>query len=184
MDLSVFYLKRCVALPGDTLSIESGIYKVKNFQDSLGYLFRQQKLSKKSQDDFSSDIWNCFPFDSLHFQWNIKDFGPLFVPFSGATLVLDTLNLHLYKNLIEYETDKPLFLSKGSIYSGDKEIDAYTFKLNYYFMAGDNIFDSKDSRYWGLLPEDCIIGKAILVWRSTDMQNGKIRLDRFFKVIK
>jgi len=49
----------------------------------------------------------------------------------------------------------------------------YTFKLNYYFMAGDYIFASQDSRYWGLLPEDCIIGKAILIWRSTDMNSGK-----------
>jgi len=183
MDLNVFYLKRCVALPGDTFCIENGIYRVKNCTDSLGCFFRQLELSKKSQDDFSSVIWKCFPFDSLHYQWNIKDFGPLYVPASGAVLALDTFNFRLYKNLIEYETDKQLSVLNGSVCLDDEIISDYQFKMNFYFMAGDLIFDSGDSRYWGLLPEDCIIGKAILVWRSTDTQSGKIRWNRFFKVI-
>jgi signal peptidase I len=183
MDLNVLYLKRCVALPGDTFSIMNGIYMVKNCPDSLGCTFRQEELSLKSQEDFSPVIWNCFPFDPAHYQWNIKDFGPLYVPVSGSTLAIDTLNFRLYKNLIEYETGMPLIISEGSVYSGDEIIHNYTFKLNYYFMAGDNLYDSQDSRYWGLLPEDCIIGKAFLVWRSNDMNNGKIRWNQFFKVI-
>jgi len=184
MDLNVFYLKRCVALPGDTFSIEKGIYRVKNCPDSLGCFFRQRELAQKSQEDFSPNIWRCFPFDSIHFQWNIKDFGPLYVPASGAKIAIDTINYRLYKKLIEYETDKPLYVSDDFVYLGNDTIYWYTFKLNYYFMAGDQIYDSADSRYWGLLPEDCIIGKAILVWRSTDRQSGKIRWDRFFKLIK
>ena len=184
MDLNLFYLKRCVALPGDTFTIENGIYLVKNCPDSLGCTFRQKALSLKSQDNFSPGIWNCFPSHTGHYHWNIKDFGPLYVPASGATLALDTLNFRLYKNLIEYETDKPLAIRDGSVYLCDEIIRNYTFKLNYYFMAGDNIYDSQDSRYWGLLPEDCIIGKAIFVWRSTDMNSGKIRWNRFFKIIR
>ena len=183
MDLNVFYLKRCIALPGDTFSIEHGIYKVKNCSDLLGCIFRQKELSINSQDDYSPVIWNSFPFDPEHYQWNIKDFGPLYVPVSGAMLDIDTLNFRLYKNLIEYETGKPLSASDGLVYSGNEVMDVYTFKLNYYFMAGDYIYDSKDSRYWGLLPEDCIIGKAFLVWRSTEMNTGKIRWNRFFKII-
>jgi len=183
MNLNVFYMKRCVALPGDTFLIENGIYRVKNCTDSLGCFFRQKQLSQKSQDDFQPNIWNCFPFDNAHYQWNIKDFGPLYVPASGETYPLDTLNFVLYKNLIEYEMDKQLFVSDGLVYLGDEIIVDYTFKLNYYFMAGDQIFDSADSRYWGFLPEDCIIGKAILVLRSTDNNTGKIRWDRFFKII-
>ena len=182
MDLDMLYLKRCVALPGDTFSIEKGIYRVKNCPDSLGCTFRQKELSMKSQDDFSPVIWNCLPFDSA-FNWNIKDFGSLYVPESGVDLVIDTLNVRLYKNLIEYETDKTLSIREGMVYINDEVIHRYTFKLNYYFMAGDYLYDSKDSRYWGLLPEDCIIGKAFLVWRSTDMYTEKIRWNRFFKII-
>ena len=183
MELNIFYLKRCVALPGDTFSIVNGIYKVKNCPDSLGCTFRQRDLSQMSQRDFSNGIWRCFPFDTIQYRWNIKDFGPLYIPASGSSLILDTINLRLYKNLIEYETDKPLSVRDGKVYSGDEVIDVYTFRMNYYFMAGDYIYDSRDSRYWGLLPEDCIIGKAILVWRSTDRHNNKIRWNRFFKRI-
>ena len=183
IDLNVFYLKRCVALPGDTFSIENGIYRVNNSPDSSGCVFRQRELSEKSKDDFSTEIWRCFPFDSVHYQWNIKDFGPLYVPASGTVIALDTLNVRLYKNLIEYETDKRLSVRDGLVCLDDEVINTYTFKMNYYFMAGDYIFDSRDSRYWGLLPEDCIIGKAILVWRSTNPNTGKIRWDRFLKII-
>jgi len=184
MDLNVYYLKRCIALPGDTFLIENGMYGVKNCPDSLGCVFRQRELSQKTKDDFSDVVWKCFPFDTTYYQWNIKDFGPLYVPASGATIIIDTLNYSLYKNLIEYETDKTLSIRNGSVYLDDKIINNYTFKMNYYFMAGDFIFDSRDSRYWGLLPEDCIIGKAVVVVWSKDMNSGKIRWNRFFKKIK
>jgi len=184
MDLNVYYLKRCVALPGDTFIIENGMYKVKNCPDSLGCVLRQRELSKKTKNDFPEIIWNCFPLDTVHFNWNIKDFGPLYVPASGTAINLDTLNYSLYKNLIEYETDKTLSIQNGSVYLDNQIINNYTFKLNYYFMAGDYIFDSRDSRYWGLLPEDCIIGKAVIVVKSQNMSSGKTRWDRFFKKIK
>ena len=184
MDLNVLYLKRCVALPGDTFSIENGIYCVKDCPDSLGCLFRQRELAQKSQDDFSTVIWQCFLNDTVHYQWNIKDYGPLYVPASGATLTLDTFNVILYKRLIEYETDKTLAVRDGLVCLGDEIINTYTFRMNYYFMAGDYLYDSQDSRYFGLLPEDCIIGKAILVWRSTEPNTGKIRWNRILKRIK
>ena len=184
MDLNVYYLKRCVALPGDTFLIENGMYRLKNCPDLLGCVFRQRELAQKTKNDFSDEIWKCFPFDTVHYQWNIKDFGPLYVPASGTTIVIDTLNYSLYKNLIEYETDKTLSIRDGSVYLDNELINDYTFKMNYYFMAGDLIFDSRDSRYWGLLPEDCIIGKAIIVVKSKDMNTGKIRWNRIFKMIK
>jgi signal peptidase I len=182
MDLGVNYLKRCVAIPGDTFYIENGFYKVKNVAEALGCLFRQEELAQKNQPDFEPVIWKCFPQDTAH-NWNIKDFGPLYVPKAGDTLPIDTLNYRLYKNLIEYETDKPITLKDGAIYRGEEKINRYTFQQNYYFMAGDYLFDSKDSRYWGLLPEDHIIGKAIIVWKSIDKDTGKIRWERTFKTI-
>ena len=184
MDLNVLYLKRCVALPGDTFSIENGIYRVKNCTDPIGCSFRQQELTQRMKDDFTEAVWKCFPFDTVNYRWNIKDFGPLYVPASGATIVPDTLNQLLYKTLIEYETGKTISVRDGSVFLNDDRIDSYTFRLNYYFMAGDYIYDSCDSRYWGLLPEDCIIGKAILVWRSTNLQNGKVRWNRVWKRIR
>ena len=183
MDLNVLYLKRCVALPGDTFSIKDGIYKVNNCLDSIGCIFRQKELYQKKKDDFPEATWQCFPFDTEHYQWNIKDFGPLFVPASGSTIDLDTFNIILYKNLIEYETNKWLSVRNDAVFLGGERINTYSFKLNYYFMAGDNIFDSHDSRYWGLLPEDCIVGKAIFVWKSTMLYDSKIRCKRFLKKI-
>ena len=184
MDLNVYYLKRCVALPDDTFSIENGIYKVNDYSDSLGCFFRQQELAHKSQCDFQDAIWNSFPFDTVHYQWNIKDFGPLYIPAAGAVIAIDTLNVRLYQRLIEYETDRHLFIRDSSVYLGGDMIKEYTFRLNYYFMAGDNIFNSQDSRYWGMLPEDCIIGKAAIITKSVNPLTRKFRWDRFFKKIK
>jgi signal peptidase I len=184
MDLGVNYIKRCIAIPGDTFYIENGIYTVKNCPDSLGCLFRQREMAKKTKEDFQSGAWRCFPDDTVRFNWNIKDFGPLYVPKKGDSLAIDTTNYILYKNLITYETDKPLEIRDGGILLGDSAINQYTFTMNYYFMAGDLIFDSRDSRYWGLLPEDHIIGKAILIWKSQDMNTGKIRWKRIMKMIE
>jgi len=192
MALNIYYLKRCVALPGDTFSIDNGELipacagmTVDNYnKDSVGSAFRQLELEQMSREDFQPDIWNCFPFDSVHYRWNIKDFGPLYVPEAGATIAVDTLNVRLYKNLIEYETDKKLSVSAGLVYLDDELLIDYTFRMNYYFMAGDNIFNSQDSRYWGLLPEDCIIGKAVIVVKSVDPRTGKYRWGRFMKAIK
>jgi signal peptidase I len=184
MNLNVYYLKRCVALPGDTFSIETGELKIENYTDSLGCVFRQRELSQMSQEDFPPDVWRSFPYDTVHYRWNIKDFGPLYVPAANATIAVDTLNIRLYERLIEYETDKRAFVRDGSVYLGDEEIKAYTFRLNYYFMAGDQVLDSQDSRYWGLLPEDHIIGKAVIIVKSIDPQTGKFRWERFLKAVK
>ena len=183
MDLNLNFVKRCVALPGDTFSIENGMYKVKNYPDSPGCVFRQRELLQKSQSDFPDVIWRCFPHDTVHYRWNIKDFGPLYVPKKDDCLSIDTINYLLYRNLITYETDKPLTVRDDSVYLGDSVIREYTFRMNYYFMAGDYIFDSQDSRYWGLLPEDCMIGKAVIIWKSKDPETGKYRWRRFFRAL-
>lgn len=81
------------------------------------------------------------------FQWTITDFGPYYIPRKGDTIELTKVNTILYKILIEYESGKEPIILKS-----------YTFKNNYYFVAGDNLFSSKDSRYFGVIPEDYIIG--------------------------
>ena len=184
MDLSVNYVKRCVAIPGDTFYIENGIYKVKNVSETLGCFAHQQQVSRTQSFYFKTGIYQCFPHDTIHYNWNIKDFGPLYIPKKGDQLKIDTINYRLYKNLIEYETDKKIQLAQGQIYLGDQLLDTYSFRMNYYFMAGDQVLDSKDSRYWGLLPEDHIIGKAWLIWKSQDPHTKKFRWKRFFKFVK
>lgn len=182
-DLNVYYAKRCVGIPGDTFYIENGIYKVNGVADTLGNYQHQQFFAETNAETIDPNIYHCFPFDSAH-NWNTKQFGPLYIPKSGDNLPLDTFNIMLYKNLIRHETDKPVAVENGHVLLGDSIINAYTFAQNYYFTAGDFVADSKDSRYWGLLPEEHIVGKVAFVWKSEDMHSGKIRWERIFKTIK
>ena len=181
---NVFYLKRCVAIPSDTFYIENGIYKVKGISEDLGYVERQRELSEKDEESFDEGIRNVFPRDTTRFHWTIKDFGPIYVPAKGDNIEIDSSSVLLYKNLIEYETGKTISVKDGMIYLDGSPIHNYTFLQDYYFMAGDFIFDSVDSRYWGLLPDDLVIGKASIIWKSADMHTKKYRWDRFFKIVK
>lgn len=184
MDLNLFYAKRCVAIPGDTFYIENGIYKIQGLQEKLGSYVDQEKLSGIPDQDFRSKVWNCFPYDTVNYKWNIKNFGPLYIPAKEDILMIDSVNIRLYKNLIEYETGEIINVSNDKVFLGDSLISDYTFLMNYYFVAGDYVYDSQDSRYWGLLPEDHIVGKAILIWQSKDMHTGAFRWDRFFRIIE
>jgi signal peptidase I len=180
MDLNVNYVKRCVALPGDMFCIENGIYKVKNAPgETLGYAEYQKKFIGNEKGNNGRD-WS-FPYDTVNYHWTIRNFGPYYIPKKGDCLPVDTVNYRLYGKLITYETDKPLGTREGKVWLGDSIIREYTFRMNCYFMAGDYVFDSVDSRYWGLVPEDHIVGKAIFVWKSKDMKTGKYRWKRFFK---
>ena len=181
---NVFYLKRCVAIPGDTFYIENGIYKIKGISDNLGHIERQKELSGRDEDSFADNVLYTFPNDTAHFHWTIKNFGHLYVPAKGDNIRIDSLSVILYKNLIEYETEKKISTKNGSVYLGDSTIKIYTFLQDYYFMAGDLIFDSVDSRYWGLLPHDLIVGKASFIWKSEDMNTGKYKWKRFLKKVK
>ena len=181
-DLNVFYVKRCVAIPGDTFYINNGIYKVKNSSDILGCYDQQLSFSKQPEKDMAPEIWNCFPADAAY-GWNVRQFGPLYVPGRGDHINIDTLNIKLYGNLIRYETDREIRIQGDTVWLGSAILQSYTFLKNYYFMAGDWVFDSRDSRYWGLLPEDHIVGKAAIIWKSKDMWTGKYRWGRFFRIM-
>jgi signal peptidase I len=182
MDVNVFYAKRCVAIPGDTFYIEDGIYKVKNCPDTLGNYQAQYRFSQKKKEDIRPEIFNCFPFDEAY-RWNVKSFGPLYLPRKGDTLSISSQNIKLYWNLIRYETGSELSLQDDTVYLNSEPLQSYIFQQNYYFMAGDHTSDSRDSRYWGLLPEDHIVGKVAFVLHSKDKKTGKRRWERMFKVI-
>jgi signal peptidase I len=181
LDFNVFYAKRCIAIPGDTFFIDNGIYRVKNISDTLGHYGNQKKLSEMKPEKFHPHIYKCFP-DTVY-GWNILNFGPVYIPGENDTVAIDSMNIRLYRLLIEYETQQSVELKDGQVFIADKHVSEYVFQQNYYFMAGDHVQDSRDSRYWGLLPEDHIVGKAFIIWKSKDRETGKRRWNRFFRAL-
>lgn len=128
-----------------------------------------------------------FPQAPAAYAWNKDNFGPLYIPKAGATIAITPETLPLYEKVIlSYEHNKEAAVRKGKLYLDGKEVSRYTFKQNYYFMMGDNRHNSNDSRYWGFVPEEYLVGKAALVWMSTDSSAAfpsNIRWNRLFHAI-
>lgn len=126
-----------------------------------------------------------FPYDPK-LAWNMDNFGPLVIPAKGATVNLTADNIAIYRRIIsKYENNKLEELN-GKFYINDKEASQYTFKQDYFFMMGDNRHNSADSRFWGFVPEDHIVGKAVFIWMSWDTNGSflnKIRWNRLFRLI-
>lgn len=181
MHILKYYIKRCIGLPGDTLFVENGIYRVNGLQGILGNLDSQKTIALMS--DFNESIYETFPSDST-IGWNIKDFGPFYIPRAGDSIPLNRTNILLYQKIIEWEQLYKLEYRDSLVHLHNKPIEGYRFRKNYYFMAGDNGMNSQDSRYWGLLPEEYIVGKAWIIWKSIDPYTDKFRWDRFLKIIR
>ncbi|HEY4936213.1 MAG TPA: signal peptidase I [Puia sp.] len=123
---------------------------------------------------------SVFPYDP-QYNWTKDNYGPFWIPKKGATLSLTALNYPFYERVIrDYEKNK-LEIQNGKIFINDKEVTEYTFKMDYYWMMGDNRHQSLDSRYWGFVPEDHVVGEAWMIWMS--WKNG-VRWSRLFKKIK
>lgn len=180
MHILKYYIKRCVGLPGDTLSIRNGFFHIEGLQTPLGNDESQKRIA--ATEIFQDGIFHSFPYDSIT-GWNIKDFGPLHIPAKGDSIRMDRANFVLYKKLIEWEQQENLQYRDSTVFLNGKPINGYRFRKNYYFMAGDNGINSQDSRYWGLLPEEYIVGKAWIIWKSVDPYTDKFRWERFMKVI-
>lgn len=183
MDFNVHYVKRIMGIPGDTIRIKNGFYSINYLSDTLGVFNNQKQLFNTSDSLLHKKVLNAFPHNKKH-QWTIKSFGPFYIPRAGDKLKIDLDNLALYRKLIEYETDKRLKVSTDSVFMDGEHFTYYTFMQNYYFMAGDQVLNSQDSRYWGLLPEDHIIGKASIIWKSEDPYTGKMRWKRVLNKIR
>jgi signal peptidase I len=120
--------------------------------------------------------------------WNGDTYGPLVIPKEGMKIAINDSTLYTYGKVIEkYDLNKDVKIEGSKLFIGGKEITEYTFNQNYYFMMGDNRHNSLDSRYWGFVPEDHIVGKGFFIWLSIDKHGSffnKIRWSRFFKLIR
>lgn len=235
IDQRTFYIKRCIAVSGDTLEIRDGqayinrvyndwpeklqfSYKVETDTDTINSdsvtalgINNGGKLRNKGEYWFTLDVENIekikkvphvknvspilekkgsysdymFP-GNEHFLWNVDFFGPLYVPKEGDSVRLSIDSLPLYERIItEYEKNT-LRTSHDSIFINDQYATHYTFKMNYFFMMGDNRHASADSRFWGFLPEDHVVGKTVSILLSIDKkeEGSSLRGDRWFKSVK
>ncbi|MCW0484138.1 signal peptidase I [Gaoshiqia sediminis] len=129
---------------------------------------------------------NIFPFSS-NYPWNVDNFGPLEIPKKGKTISLTMENLPLYDRIIDLYEEHDLNVKDSTIYIDGVATDNYTFGMDYYWMMGDNRHNSADSRYWGFVPEDHVVGKAVFIWLSLDKEKSlpaNIRWSRLFRVVR
>ncbi len=231
VDKREHYIKRCVALPGDTLQIVgSEVYinsqpqaeipgkqffytvqttkplsqyaidnlEITEYSGQRGFYYmalteqKAEELRKLENvievkrllsEGTSPDV---FPHDSRE-GWNADNYGPIWIPQRGATVELTVENLPLYERIISLYEGNTLEVRDGVIFINGQPADSYTFKMDYYWMMGDNRHNSADSRFWGFVPEDHIVGKASLIWLSLDRSKSfpsNIRWNRIFSKVK
>lgn len=232
-DLKTNYIKRCVAIGGDTLQIKDTqvfingkpadnpekmqyqyylltkealndrIFRTNDITDFFriaeGYVVHTtpENAEKLKQMPFISQVImdkrqpgvgdpQIFPNNSK-VDWNLDFFGPLWIPKKGATIELTPQNVLTYESTIaRYEGLENVKAQDGKLLINGKVADTYTFNQNYYFMMGDNRHNSLDSRFWGFVPEDHVVGKALLIWMSRDKDGSflsAIRWRRLFNLI-
>jgi signal peptidase I len=113
--------------------------------------------------------------------WTVDKYGPIWIPKKGSSLTLSPDNYSIYERAIRVYEHNKLETRNGKYYVNDKEVTSYTFKMNYYWMMGDNRHGSQDSRFWGFVPEDRVVGKAWMIWFSWE---GGPRWNRLFRIVK
>ena len=127
---------------------------------------------------------------NMNSHWTVDDYGPIWIPSKGSTIGLTLENLPIYERIIKVYEDNDLKVENdGTILINGEKASEYTFKMDYYWMMGDNRHNSADSRYWGFVPEDHIVGRPVFIWLSLDQdknwgQKGKIRWNRILRAVK
>ena len=149
--INYVYAKRCVGAPGDTLTIVDSHY-INSSHGESGIPKECESYLRALPDSLllQSKSLRAGQFAGEHREWTIKDMGPLVVPGRNVTVVLDSVAMRHYALVLEYENDD---LDINALYGTE-----YRFKENYYFFAGDNVANSRDSRYFGFVPEDFVVG--------------------------
>lgn len=154
------YCKRVIGLPGDTISIVNGYYKNNNYDGVLGIAGKQKELETIPDSILKKrKTLRSFP-RNPNVKWTIRHFGPLYIPRKGDIVKLNPKEAAAYVTLLEWETGKKIGIDwKTGATTADGKLYAYhCFLHNYYFMAGDNVPNSNDSRYFGPVPEEYIVG--------------------------
>lgn len=154
------YCKRVIGLPGDTISAVNGYFQNNNFKGILGCIKKQRQLEGKNEVSLRKyGAYNIAPRDS-HFDWNIKEWGPLYVPRKGDVINMTPYMAVLYQKVLEWETGEKITWDweTGMVYSGGERLRKHCFQHDYYHLCGDYALDSFDSRYWGFVPEEYIVG--------------------------
>lgn len=155
--INYVYAKRCLGCPGDTIGIDNGVYYNTEYCGPIGVPAMQLHLQETPDSLIPPYAIAAYPYSS-DLGWTIRQLGPLTVPSEGMTVDMNKANTRLFAHIIEYETGiKPVW-SEGGCKLGNAGLESYTFRDNYYYFVGDNVLDSKDSRYFGFVPEDFIIG--------------------------
>ena len=182
--INYVYAKRCIALPGDSISAVDGYYKNNNYEGVLSNKKAQEYLSKYPDSLLHESIRNTITPSHDKYPWTIKNFGPIYVPRKGDVIKLNAENALFYSKILEFETGKKIRVnSAGEVYLGDKPASYHIFTNNYYFMAGDNVINSGDSRYWGFVPEDYIVGVVGFIPYAIDKNTNEIKYDRILKYL-
>lgn len=166
------------------------------FGDGFIISLTEKEASEAKKLDYIEKVTFELPFNNVpslfpyknEFKWTQDNYGPLYIPKKGDTIEVNKENLIIYGDVItKYDGNKKTSISDGKLFVDGKELKEYIIKQNYYFMMGDNRHNSSDSRYWGFVPEDHVVGKAVFIWMSIDKFGGvanKIRWNRLFNIIE
>lgn len=183
MNYRRYYVKRCVGRPGDTVSIADFKYVVNGREEADSSGWSRRLIAFYPEDSIAraeEHGYTALDLDSVD-NWTIRDFGPLIVPAKGMSLNIDKSNCLRYKQIIEWETGSDISMADDIVLLDGNPIGDYEFNENYYFVAGDFRLNSQDSRYWGLLPEQFIVGRAVLIYWSEN--DDRIKFHRILSKI-
>lgn len=181
--INYVYCKRCIGTPGDTIWVKDGFYRNNNYEGVIGLSLCQSELASTPDSIIPDNVIHALPFDKKNYGWTIKNMGPLYIPKKGDSIALDEINYKIYKLVVEYETGSKLSVRHGVLSLDGKPFSGHRFKHDYYFAGGDNVSNSGDSRYWGFIPEEFIVGVATRIPYSKDRNTGRMRWDRLWKKI-
>ncbi len=179
------YAKRCVGVPGDSVGVADGFFMNSNYPGPIGLLKTQDDLSRTPDSLLAAGVMEAIPHDA-HVGWTIKNLGPLYLPRNGDYIRLAAKEGCIYRMILEWETGKKISVDweNDRVMADGKPIGSHVFAHGYYFLCGDNVSNSGDSRYWGMVPEEYIVGVASLISYSIDKHTNKCRTDRILKKLQ